>query len=203
MGFTRRASILTVLALVALSGATIALSLRVDKLLASYQRLGQRLALPYPGFMLPTFSAGTVSGDSIRVGPPGVRQLIFEFNASCPYCRATLPIWKVLADSARRLHGTVEVIGLSLDSFPLAREHATGEGLNFHVATFPTQKMRRLSRAGTVPQTLVLDDDGLVIYAHAGLLTAAILDSVYRVLEWRPPSDSTKQTPTAAAAERR
>ncbi len=201
----RRTSILTALSLIALSGATLGLSERLSKLSKAYQELRRQATLPHRGFLLPTFTAGTVSGDSLVIGPPKGRQLIFEFNATCPYCRATLPTWKTLADSARRLPQGIQVLGISLDSVPRAREHVVAEQLAFPVVTFPTRKMRRLSRAGTLPQTLVLDDDGLVIYAHAGVVTPSVLDSIYQALVWKRPgsSDSATKAITAAASRRR
>ena len=114
---------------------------------------------------------------------PGVGQVLFVLTTTCRFCRATLPIWATLADSLKRLNGdAIRVVALSLDSTEQTRRYVSEHGIGYSVASFPTGKMRRLYRAGSVPQTLVLDAWGVVRYAHVGQLAPGPeLDSVYRV----------------------
>jgi hypothetical protein len=49
------------------------------------------------------------------------------------------------------------------------------------VVRFPEPRLARLYRAAVVPQTVVLNSEGRVLYARTGLLdSAAALDSVFR-----------------------
>ena len=91
-----------------------------------------------------------------------------------------------LTDSARRLAGwTVDVVGISLDSAEATKRYGEAQGLSFPLVTFPSRKLKQLYRARAVPQTLVLDEEGRVLYARTGLLEpTATLDSVYRALQW-------------------
>jgi hypothetical protein len=73
-------------------------------------------------------------------------------------------------------------------------EHA----LAFPVVTFPSLKLRRLYRAGTVPETVVLDKDGRVLHAHTGLLDQpVVLDSIYQAatLPLRTPNSAARARP--------
>lgn len=175
-------------AILVLAFTTIQLARRLDTLAAAFDRLRLRSAAPEAGGFLPTFAAATVDGDSVVVGAPDRRQLVFVLSASCPYCRATLPSWKALTVwTARQVERPVEVIALSLDSLPAARAFARAERLSFPVALFPSRQVQRLSRAGRVPQTLVLGGGGLVLYARLGVLSDAAVDSVRRALRWERP----------------
>ncbi len=65
------------------------------------------------------------------------------------------------------------------------------------MATFPDWKTAQLARARAVPQTLVLNHWGEVVFAHTGRLEPGpVLDSVYAALRgdfgaWDPPPPGT------------
>ena len=183
--------------LIAVSALCIALATEFRDLSRSYDVLRQRSGLPHAGYFMPTFSARTMAGDSVQIGATsGVRhrQLVFVLTTTCPYCRQTLPIWAALADSVRRLSGwTVDVVGISLDSVDVTRTYGETHGVAYPLVTFPSRKLKQLYRARAVPQTLVLDEEGRVLYARTGLLEpAATLDSVYRALQWTRPAPRPK-----------
>jgi peroxiredoxin len=76
-----------------------------------------------------------------------------------------------MADSARHLAGwTVDVVGISLDSADATRRYGEAQGLTFPLVTVPARKLKQLYRARAVPQTLVLDEEGRVLFARTGLL---------------------------------
>jgi peroxiredoxin len=181
-----------VAALVGLSLVTVELARRYADLSRSYDMLRQRSGLPHAGYFVPTFAGRTASGDTLQIGATSDvrhRQLVFVLTTTCPYCRQTLPVWSKLTDSARRLAGwTVDVIGISLDSAAATKRYGEAQGLGFPLVTFPSRKLKQLYRARAVPQTLVLDEEGRVLYARTGLLEpTATLDSVYRALQWVRP----------------
>ena len=178
--------------LVGLSALTVVLGQRYGDLSHSYDDLRQRSGLPHAGYFVPTFLARTTTGDSLQVGATSGarhRQLVFVLTTTCPYCRQTLPVWSRLADSARHLTGwTVDVVGISLDSAEATRRYADSQRLAFPLVLFPARKLKQLYRARVVPQTLVLDEEGRVLYARTGRLEPqAVLDSVYRALQWIRP----------------
>ena len=104
-------------------------------------------------------------------------------TTTCPFCRATLPVWAVLADSLARLgKGHIRVVAISLDSLGQSRRYAAEHGIRYPVVTLLSEKLRRLYRARWVPQTIVLNSEGVVLFAHVGRIQAGpTLDSVYAV----------------------
>jgi thiol-disulfide isomerase/thioredoxin len=201
---TRSISALLGGALLVASGLVVLLGRRQVALNQAYLELKAKAGLPYRGYALPTFRAETLAGDSVTVGEladTAARQLVFVFTTTCPYCRATLPVWAALADSARVARPPAEVVGLGLDSLPRVRDYAAEHALTYPVATFPDWKTAQLARARAVPQTLVLNHWGEVVFAHTGRLESGpVLDSVYAALRgdfgaWDPP-------PTDSAAGR-
>ena len=70
--------------------------------------------------------------------------------------------------------------GISLSPEAETRLYVDEHGLRFPVLRFPEEKLRYLYRANGVPQVIVLDHEGRVIYTRPGELGAgAALDSVF------------------------
>lgn len=169
-------------ALVAACGLVVLLSHRLNRLSADYRELRQLSTLPHAGTVVPAFRAATLSGDSVTVGEAadsGDRQVLFVFNTTCPFCRATVPIWQHLADSLKGTGGHVQVLAISLHSADSTRTYVRELGLRYPVLRFPDRKLERLYRTVAVPQTVVLDGTGAVRYAKTGTLDSGSLDSVY------------------------
>ena len=180
----RRIVVSLCLGVLSLSLVAIVLARRVNTLGDAYVALQKRASQPYQGYVVPTVTASTLAGDSIVVGeiPDSNKvQVVYVFTTTCPYCRATLPIWDAVTDSAHRLYGArVQVVGMSLDSTRLTAEYAVSNQLSYPVGFFPDWKAARHYRARVVPQTLVLSRIGEVLYAHIGQLSAGPgLDSLY------------------------
>jgi peroxiredoxin len=159
------------------------LTLRVQSVSRSYQRLAFLSARPHAGIAVPTFQASTLEGNSVTVGEirdSAPAQVLFVFDTKCPYCRQTIPVWKRIADSLGRLPRPPQVLGVSLDSLEVTEMYAKEHALPYPVVRFPLRKLARLYRATTIPVTMVLDYQGTVVFAHTGLLDQpAVLDSVY------------------------
>lgn len=169
------------IALIAASALLLLLSRRLRDLSADYHKLRLLSTLPHAGTVVPTFRAATLSGDSITVGEApdsAARQVVFVFNTTCPYCRAIIPLWHRMTDSIGRL-GRVQVLAISLHPVDTTRRYVAQHALRYPVLTFPQPKLQRLFRAVAVPQTVVLDWTGTVLYAKTGSLDPASLDSVY------------------------
>jgi peroxiredoxin len=174
-------------ALLAASALIVALAIRHQSLTEAYRALRLRTSLPSAGAMVPTFRARTLAGDSITIGEdpdPLAKQVLFVLTTSCPFCRQTLPTWARIADSVstlRQVH--VVVAAISLDSLGLTQDYVRQHQLGYPVVLFPVAKLRRLYRATAVPQTLVLDHEGRILYARTGLLQPqAVVDSIFAAL---------------------
>jgi thiol-disulfide isomerase/thioredoxin len=178
---------LTVTGFVAVSSLVVLLARRVIDLSQAYSELRTRSSLPHTGYVVPTIQVGALNGDSLVVGQladSGGRQLVFVFTTTCPYCRATLPIWDLVFDSLSRVPTNgVHVVAMSLDSTAVTSAYAEEHRLRYQIAFFPDWKAVRFFRARVVPQTLVLSHLGEVLYSHVGLLEKGPgLDSLFRSL---------------------
>lgn len=174
-------------ALIATSALVLVLSRRLRELSADYHKLRLLSTLPHAGIPVPTFRTVTLAGDSVTVGESAdsaSRQLIFVFNTTCPYCRGMIPLWQRMSDSLGRL-GRVQVLAISLHSADTTRRYVAEHALRYPVLTFPQPKLERLYRALAVPENVVLDWTGTVLYAKTGTLDAAALDSVYAAVTGR------------------
>lgn len=179
-----------VAALSATSGLVLLLSRRLRDLSDDYRELRLRSTLPHRGTVAPTFRTATLSGDSVTVGEARdstARQVLLVFNTTCPFCRGIIPLWHRMADSLARL-GRVQVVAISLDAADTTRHYVAAHALRYPVLTFPQPKLARLYRAVAVPQTVVLDWRGTVLYAKTGTLDSPSLDSVYAAVKGRAPS---------------
>lgn len=175
-------------ALIAASVLVLFLSKRLRDLSADYRELRQLSTLPHAGTVVPTFHTITLAGDSVTVGEcadSGSREVLFVFNTTCPYCRRMIPLWQRMADSLRRL-SQVQVVAISLHAADSTRRYTAEHQLRYSVITFPEPKLERLYRAAAVPQTVVLDWKGTVLYAKTGTLDSVSLDSVYAAVTGRP-----------------
>jgi peroxiredoxin len=161
----------------------VVLARRVQVLRAQLDTLREHATLLYPGYLLPAFEAQTVTGQRVTVGraPPGTRQILVVFSTTCPYCLASLPAWHRLAEAAER-DSTIEVIGLGVNGGDSVARYTAEHAIRFPVVVIAEPTLRFLYRTRVVPQTIVLEAEGRVVYARRGQLqTGAALDSVLRV----------------------
>lgn len=175
------------LALLAASGLVFVLASHNRALSADYRKLRELSTLPHAGTVVPTFRTATLERRPVVVGEltdSTARQVLFVFNTTCPFCLATIPEWKRLTDSLGRLGG-VQVLAISLHSPDSTRRYVADHEIAYPVLTFPDGKLARLYRAAAVPQTVVLDWRGTVLYAKTGTLDPASLDSVYAAVSGR------------------
>ena len=185
------------------------LAQRQRDLSRAYTELRLRATLLHAGNVVPTFTTSTLDGDRVTIGATAVadaRQVLFILHTTCPYCRATLPIWERLADSLRRVvTPSIELYAISLDPADSTLAYANLHRLSFPVLLFPEPKLERLYRVGAVPQTVVLDHAGHVLYSRTGLLdSAAVLDSIFQAATApHPHGPAVPLLPAAPAARER
>jgi peroxiredoxin len=161
------------------------------------QQLRRATSEPMRGMYMPAFQAAPVEGGApATIGelPAEGRQVLLMYTTTCPYCLSSIPAWKQITaatDTMTRIRAAV--YGVSLDSVDVTRQYITQHGLPYPTVRFPNEKVAAMYRSGTVPVTLVLDEQGRTIYSRTGELKAKIaIDSVIAAIQWRPaPPDTT------------
>lgn len=199
----RIGKLLPAIALTAAAALVVVLSLKVRDLNDRYSKLMERATRPYAGMFVPTFQTSTLEGAPVTVGesPGQGRQVLFVFTTTCPYCQSTLPAWREIKASLDTVRSVpVAVYGISLDSAEVTRGYSARNRLPFPVVRFPEDKLASIYRAGTVPLTVVLDEEGRMIHSRLGELKGRpAIDSVLAMVRWKPEPRPAQQPKQAAA----
>lgn len=179
---SRRAGTILIVALALALALVGVLSRRVSELAAAHAELRRSMRSLHEGSVVPKLAATTLGGDDVVIGA-GSPQLLFIFTTTCPYCLATLPRWSEIADSVGRLAPRIHVIGLTPDPIDSVRQYVTMHRVRWPVVRFPDRNIATLYKALTVPQTVLVDSEGHVLYGRSGALsTQVVIDSVYAAL---------------------
>lgn len=158
-------------ALALAAALVVVLAVRVKSLNRENEELFRRVTRPYVGMFVPAFTSATTDGGTVDVAHPRKgRQVIFVFNATCPYCRASIPEWTRISQAVEAANGRGSAIGVSLDSPDTAKAYATRHSLRYPVAVFPDRRTSSIYRTRTVPVTMVVDTAGRVVLARIGEL---------------------------------
>jgi hypothetical protein len=169
-----------VLALTVAAIVVVTLARQKQALEARYRELAARLDVPYVSMYVPVIRALSVQGDSILIGEPGEgeRQLLLVFDTRCPPSRASLPWWNGLADRLAD-DSRVRTYGVSLDSLEASRAYAMEHELAFPVVRLTERRAQGLVRLRRVPQVLILNHEGRVVFRRLGVLESeAAVDSI-------------------------
>ena len=134
------------------------------------------------GTYVPRLELAALDGRRVVIGDPstGSREVLFVYDTSCGFCRATLPAWNDIAKEAAN-HG-LSVYGLSLNEPGGAAEYSAKHDLRFPTLVLDSDRYKALLRAQSVPQTIVVDPSGLVVLARPGVLSEAATDSILVLL---------------------
>jgi len=176
-------------ALLFATALVVLLGIQVRAARAALQAEKRKAVLPAAGQIVPAVRARILDGDSVLLGegPPGTRQVLFIFNTRCGVCVATLPAWARV--HARLVgHPRVSVLGWSQDADSLTQRYLEEHQLAFPIVVGLPLKYLKLYHGWAVPATLVVDDEGTVVYGRPGMLDGAAEDSVVRVAVGRTDS---------------
>lgn len=167
----------------ALAGAT----LLVVQLARSVDGLRERLAEQeratwalQPAMYLPTFPAAIASGERIVVGraDDGAPTVLAMLSVTCEYSARSIEQWNRLSADG------VRVIGIAVDDDAPLADFAAAHGVGFPLVTFPERKLHWMYRTAVVPQTVVIDAEGLILHARPGeLFVGPALDSIRAAAE--------------------
>lgn len=187
-------------ALVASLALTAILSARSKAMRMELRRLRQHSTAAYAGMWAPPYRVATLAGDSATIGRGNGAnpQLLFYVSATCKLCSQTAPVWDSLAREIATRNANIDVRWVSLDSQVLAREWAAKRRMPAErVVLLEGEAPRRWYRALGVPQTVVFDSLGRVLFAHAGVLNGkrAVTDSLRIALTSRRATVSRANTP--------
>lgn len=146
------------------------------------------------GEYVPAFTGLSVSGDTVTVGdlPTPTRQIVVFLTSTCPFCHETMPKWKEIATRLAALpppQHRVEMVALTTDSAYTAKTYAESNQLPFPLVPFQSRRIASLYRARVVPQTIVIDNTGRVLFARHGVIkTVQAVDSVIAVAVQTDPA---------------
>ncbi len=176
----KRNSVVLVVALLAASTLVVVLGFQNRSLRDRTRELFAMTREPHRGFVLPTVKLETIAGDSVQLAKSdsGHAQLLFVFATACRHCRASLSAWNQIADHLGHNTG-VQIIGISTDSILPTQSLVAEHEMRFPVVSMVDPKLRALYRSRVVPQTLLLDANGIITYARLGAVEGIVaIDSI-------------------------
>ncbi len=135
--------------------------------LVSNQSQSGPAAVP-TGSQLPSVEVANVDGirESLSTLLDGKATLLFFFTTTCKYCEATIQRWTSLAEDAG-----LPAMGVALDAKVATDNYATAHELQYPVWTVANIDGRRSLGVATVPQTVLVSSDGVVLAAWVGALS--------------------------------
>jgi hypothetical protein len=132
------------------------------------------------GMYVPTFPGLTADGRQIEIGGPEP-QVLLLLRPDGEYSRRSLATWQSLADKLDPGRPDA-VVAIRTDEFPGMSPNGSGFAMRLPLVSFPSRRMKAMFRGTLVPQTLIVDAEGLVRYARPGVFeSAAAVDSVISV----------------------
>ena len=126
------------------------------------------------GEELPPINLPSVAtGDLTAIFPQG-RPLVINFwFSTCEPCRREMP---ALQAASQQLSGIVDIIGVNPnDTAEVAANWASDIGVTFPLYTDRDAELLTEVGIGTMPTTLFVSTDGVIVDTHAGEITAAEL----------------------------
>lgn len=174
----------TIAALLAACTLVIVLALQKRQLSNALRLAMQDLKTAYRGFYVPETHVHDIDGADLVVGGlrPSAKQLVIYFSTTCPYCRASVGVWRSMADRLTA-GGLGRAVALRVDSASDSTSRVFFGTRAVEVAPLADQRTAAIIHASAVPQTIVLDSVGRVAFAHAGLMTSAVADSILRLFD--------------------
>lgn len=149
-----------------------------------------------PGDPLPDFTLTTLEGETITRADVTGKPLLLNFWATwCPPCRAELPLFQQVSESAPELRVFLINAGESAEQ---AERYFANAGLDMETAVNPgaerpedtedTLDVARRFRVRGMPTTFFVDADGVIQSVYVGEITPQILAERLAGIgiEWMP-----------------
>ena len=132
------------------------------------------------------FSVQTLDGKVLRSADLKGKVVILNFWATwCPPCRAEIPDLVALQDKYR---DQVVVLGISMDEGAAedVRQFAEKFQVNYPVVMATPAIYQAFPGMSSLPTSLIVDRDGMVVQKHIGMLNAALTEEETRLLAGLP-----------------
>ena len=122
-----------------------------------------------------TINVTNMQNEGFQLGHQGYPMVINFWATWCPPCRGEMP---ELQKFGERNPG-VELYLVSLQESPeTIRGFLKSNGLNLKPVIDPTGAAAELYRVTAIPTTIVVNEDGIIIYRKVGAVTAEELEKV-------------------------
>jgi peroxiredoxin len=113
----------------------------------------------------------------------GKRTLLITFSPTCPHCRANHKNWTAITDALRKT-GAWNVLWVSRDAVDMTKDYADEADIPVaETYADPTFQTYRLLDLRVVPNTVVINNKGVVEKVWPGELDAAAWQDVFRYLQ--------------------
>lgn len=144
--------------------------------------LSDRALNAYVGMYVPKVATADLQGRPVTLGEvPADFQVLYFFTPQCPYCRASSPMIRALAERIRaNAKGRIEMIGVGNDGDATVRDYAREQQFDFPIVATQDRRTVMLYRARSVPLVLVIGPDGRVRHSQLGAIDA--MDQVGSIL---------------------
>ena len=120
------------------------------------------------GTSAPQFVLTDLHGNSVSPSDyEGTNLLLIFFSTECPACLMDIPNWKRLAALES---DTLHVLGICGAELEETKDFVDSYALDFRIAMDPEKKAREIYRCGTVPQKILIDRGGKVVFVEAGAI---------------------------------
>lgn len=122
------------------------------------------------GMYVPRLELSTPDGRLVVIGEPEIetREVLFIRDPRCDFSRANVPVWNEIAEATQQRPYTAYALSLNGGSNPV--QYPADHSLQVETLLVKGERAKTLLRTRTVPQTMVVDPDGLVVLARPGVL---------------------------------
>jgi peroxiredoxin len=172
-----------------LLGFLVVFFLSIEVLLLSMQNseLKSRLAMLVgdgknaslkPGEMVPPFKATGLDGKDIAItyGGKSAKTLLFIFSTACGACERNLANWSEIASNLKR--GSYRVLGISLDPQDKTKNYVLAKDMNYPIFVSTDRTFKQSYKIFFTPQTILINEQGLVENMWAGVLDSLQAEEV-------------------------
>lgn len=129
------------------------------------------------GDQVPTYSAATLAGDTVRVGGAESPTVLNVWATWCTSCREEMGALDSLQREFRGRGLLVVAVSVDNGSIDRVRRFADANHLGFTVAHDPQERVERSYQLVGVPTTFVIGRDGRLLWSHAGNISDAFEDA--------------------------
>ena len=140
----------------------------------SQQRVPETLS-PGDHVVSAEFRALEGGKELVQFDRPPSRHTLFVFSTTCPHCLKTLAHWKSLAE--RKGASNWRILGVSVDNQEATIKYIVENSLNFEVVCADTS-FTNPNKIFGVPQTITIDEHGMVKNIYAGELTESQVEGI-------------------------